>query len=183
MPRRMIGLTTNAGALQGSVAVANGGTGQTVAGQYGVMIARTGVAVPVTGTVAETIVFTGTIPAGLLSANGQFFVNAVASSGAGLTGTWTFNIRLGGIGGTSINSIAGLVSSIQLRTLSNTANRGATNSQISWTTWFQNATPQNSGNLTAAVDFTASVAVVATITLTATGDTVTFQAGNLIVYP
>lgn len=168
--------------FSGTLAVANGGTGQTQAGQYGVMITRTAVAVPFTGSVSESIVATATIPAGLVSSTGVIKYSAALATGT-LTGTYTLQVRLGGLGGTVISTIPSAGGSSFQRIFGDIAARGATNSQISWGWGKLGSANQNVADTASAIDMTVSQTLVVTVTLTNSADTVTFEGWNVIVYP
>jgi hypothetical protein len=82
-----------------------------------------------TGTVAETVIDTYTIPAGALGPNGMCRITALYTVSANASFTKTIRHRLGGIGGSILFS-QGFTNVTNVQTLTIFHNRNAQNSQI-----------------------------------------------------
>jgi hypothetical protein len=173
--------------LAAALPVNQGGTSQTQAGQYGLMIARSAVNV-LQSTQAEAVVFTATIPAGFLTANGVVDI-ALAVRNLTVTGSNTYRIRVGahgsGLTGAIIASTASASSNIQMTFRGTLANRGATNSQLgAFLIQSANTVDGSSQHSTASVDTTAAWDIVVTMQQTnADASGADFQSACVIVYP
>jgi hypothetical protein len=169
------------------ISVANGGTGKSTAGAYGLMIARSAVNV-LQSTQAEAVVFTATIPAGFMTANGVLEI-AVATRNVAVTGSNTYRIRIGasgsGLTGTILASISSAVSNVSNSFRGTIANRGVLNSQISSIMIQQANGVSGSGiNVTSAADFTNAVDIVVTMQQTnADVNGADFQSAAVIAFP
>ena len=178
-----VALTTD---VSGTLPVANGGTNQTQAGQYGVMIARSYVQVN-QSLQAEAVVFAATVPASLMSANGVAKIQLLCKNGT-VTGNVTYRVRVAATGSGLTGTI--LNASVSSTTTANFAgevvisNRNATNSQVSGS-FVRNASGiDNDVNATASIDTTAAWDIVVTIQL-ANADTNGggFMGASVVVYP
>lgn len=172
----------------GTLAVAHGGTGQTQAGQYGVMIARSAVNVA-QSTQAEAVVFTGTIPAGLMTSSGWIKVVVLAKNGT-VTGNVTYRVRMAttgnGLTGSQLISYVTATSAGVSRMYLDIGMRGATNSQISGGMSEVGSGLSNvDTNVATSLDFTANAIdiVVTAQMVNADANGANFQAASIIAFP
>lgn len=168
------------------ILVANGGTGKTQAGKYGVMIAQSWVSIK-QSTQAEAVVFTATVPANLLSANGSVKVLFMGKNGT-VTGNATYRIRVAvqgsGLTGTTLMAIASAVSNSNFGGDITIGARGATNSQISSSNVRNASAANNDVNTPSAIDTTTAWDIVVTLQLAnADSNGAEFMGAAVIVYP
>ena len=145
-----------------------GGVGLKAAG----VLAQSGVAAAVTGTLSETTLATIAIPAGAMGPNGQLRIWTVWST----TNSANNKILRSRIGGTSVQSVT-VTASASEQLYRSLHNRGATNSQVG----FVNFTATPFGTNTSAVDtYALDMSVAQNLTLTGTlanvGETITLEA-------
>lgn len=149
-----------------------------------VILAQSGVAVSLTGTVAETTLAGINIPGGLMGPNGVVRVYSTWSFTSS-TNAKTLRARLGGLAGAaymvSAQTSAGIITA-QFLTIIN--NRGAANSQV--------GAPSNSiglssgggnGAVTSAIDTTADSVFALTGQLASAGESITLQSYIIEVLP
>jgi len=126
-----------------------------------------------TGNTSETILATITIPAGAMGANGVIRYSSI----------WTFtnnanaktiNIRLGGIGGTAISTLA-LTTGQSARLFTWTANRNSQASQVSWPAGVAGWGSNGGGLTPSVIDTSVSTTLVFTGTLANSGDTISLE--------
>lgn len=155
-------------ALRTTFSVPSGGG---VAGTTSVgLLAKSGVAASVTGSVTETTLATIAIPAGALKANGSLRVWTLCSC-TNNANAKTLNVRLGG---TLVNSGQALASAASFQGESIISNRNATNSQISNASLVDGVS--TSPNVATAVDMTVVQNLTITGTLGTSTDTLTLEA-------
>ena len=138
-----------------------------------VLMAKSGVASSITGTLTETMLATITIPANVVGANGQIKVNAywTVTSSANVK---NIRARLGGIGGTAV---FGNAITTQATVLSNTLiiNANSTSSQVSFSEVARgtDGLVNTLASISSSIDMTTSQSLVITGQLTNTGETIT----------
>lgn len=142
------------------------------------LLAKSGTASSITGTLTETPLATITIPANALGANGQLRINAYWTTTNSVNNK-TLRVRLGagGIGGSAdFTGVMTTVGNVWSATLITNAN--ATNSQFA----LSEAARGSDGlvttgfNATSAIDMTASQSLVITGQLANTGETITLNS-------
>lgn len=168
------------------IPVSSGGTGQTQAGQYGVMIARSFVNVA-QSIQAETVVFTATIPAGLMSINGVVKVELIGKAGT-ITGAVTWRIRVApagsGLTGTVLTAPSTAVSTGNMAGELTVANRGSLSSQISGSCIRVTSGSQNDVNTLSAINTANAWDIVVTMQMTnADASGINFMGASVVIYP
>lgn len=163
-----------------------GGTGNTQAGKYGVLIAQSYVNIA-QSTQAEAVVFTAAIPGGLLTATGTVIINLLGKLGT-VTGAANWRVRIGasgsGLSGTSITNPSSAVTGINMAGSVIIGARGATNSQISASNIRLITGSVNDANTATSIDTTAAWEINVTLQLTnADASGINFQGASVIVYP
>ena len=176
------------GYLGTPVTVANGGTGQSQAGQYGVMIARLAASTTVTGTVTETVAFTGSIPASFLTTTSRVVVmlggkvttgvGAISltirfgAAGSGLTGTAIFaTISLGASGALNFGGELTII------------NNGSLSAQNSWSIIRDGSGVLNDVNTPSSINTANASEVNIDFTVPTLNDVVALYDASVIVYP
>lgn len=146
--------------------------------QLPVTIAQLAVAVPHTGTTAETTLATITIPANAMGANGRIEIDVCWSYPTSANNK-TFRQKFGGT--TITQSVVSTGAS--LRTSAFVANRNATNSQVASPNFAASfgASP-SAGVTTMAVDTTAAVNILLTAQLANAGETITLEAYSVKLF-
>lgn len=112
------------------------------------LVKSSGVAVPLTGTTAETALATIPIPAGAMGKNGVIRVTALFSYTSSASSK-TLRVRLGGIAGTAFHAVVATTSSFH-QTMVMIRNRNSVSSQISAPAI--SATAFNTGSATVVTD-------------------------------
>lgn len=134
---------------------------------------KSGLAVPLTGTVSETVLATSLLPANALGANGLLRITTLWTMTNSATAK-TPRIRLGGIGGTIIATLA-VTTSGNTRMDTTLISANATNAQHaqSFSTRGTDLVLTDSADGLTAVDMTTSQSLVITGQLASAGDTMT----------
>lgn len=163
-----------------------GGTGNTQAGKYGVLIAQSYANIA-QSTQAEAVVFTATIPGGLLTATGTVIMNVMGKLGT-VTGAGTWRIRIGasgaGLTGTVLSTPTSAVSSINMAGSLCLGARGTTSSQITGSNIRVVNAVSNDANVATAIDTTAAWELTVTMQLAnADASGINFNGASVIVYP
>jgi hypothetical protein len=140
----------------------------------GYVLAQSAVAVPLTGSTAETVMATVTIPAGVMGANDSIRIRALWSY-PNSADDKIVRVRLNGISGTAYHGQT-LTTSASYLTVVQIYNRGVTNSQVG-----QSLTNSGSGSstnavVTSSIDMTAAVSLVLTGQLETAAETLTLEA-------
>lgn len=172
--------------FSGTLPVANGGTGQAQAGQYGVMIARSGTLVT-QSTQAEATVFTATVPGGLLTANGIVRVTILGKAGT-LTGLATWRVRFAasgsGLTGTIVTAPNSSTSTINIGGDCYIAASNSITAQVTGSNVRVGGGSANDVNTTGAVNTAANWDIVVTMQMVnADASGITLQHASVIVYP
>lgn len=139
------------------------------------VLAQSAVAVPVTGTTAETVMATIPIPAGAMGPNGAIRVTTVYSVGANNANNKFADVRFGGTGGT-LYWAANLANSLSQRNQLVIQNRNSQSSQVGGVAFGALGTPQATGVTTSAVDTSAAVDLVISGANANAGDTITLES-------
>lgn len=168
------------------IPVSSGGTGQIQAGQYGVMITRSFVNVA-QSTQAEAIVFTATVPAGLMTVNGVVKVTLLGKAGT-ITGAVTWRIRVAaagsGLTGTILSNPSNSISNTNIAGELTIANRGSLSSQISGSNIRNATSPQNDVNSPSTINTANAWDIVVTMQMVnADASGITFMGASVVVYP
>lgn len=145
------------------------------------MLAQSAVAVPLTGTVAETVLATIPLPGGAMGANGLIRINTLwtMTSSANVK---TPRIRLGGAAGTEFYSQTHTTVAT-LRHQTEIMNRNSQSSQVGFPTiaggggWSTSAQAITTGAIATSADTT----IVISGQLANSGETITLQAYNVEV--
>jgi hypothetical protein len=172
----------------GVLAVANGGTGASQAGQYGVMIARLAAATTVTGTVTETIAFTGAIPANYLTTTSRVVVRLGGKVTTGV-GAISLTIRFGaagsGLNGTAIFATAslGTSGSFNFGGELTIINNGSLSAQNSWSIIRDGSGVLNDVNTPSSINTANASEVNIDFTVPTLNDVVALYDASVIVYP
>lgn len=146
------------------------------------LLGRGGVALSVTGTLAETVLATVTVPAGAMGINGGLHVHS-AWSYTNSANNKQLRAKLGGLAGTShasipVSTTAGLADMRRVR------NRGAANSQVGSAAAGASAfSLGGSGPTVSAIDTSVAQDVVFTGTLALVGETITLESYEVWLTP
>lgn len=166
-------------------AVAISGNLFTVAGAAipllnGAIVLQSGAAATLTGTLAETVLATLTVPAGWLGANGSAELADALWSMTNNANSKTLRARLGGIGGFAFWSQA-VTTSASARGMGRVQNANATNAQKA----YSGASFGNSASaiLTGAIDTSVAQTIVITGQLANAGDTLTLESLLIRINP
>jgi hypothetical protein len=138
------------------------------------VIAASAVAVPLTGTLTETVLATVTIPAGAMGPNGFIRVNALFSNNNSAT-VKTPRIRFGGIGGTEYFNVA-QTTNIGINTFRSITNRNSQSSQVGISSATNAFSATASSPITSAINTAASTTLVITGQLANILDTLTLES-------
>lgn len=145
------------------------------------ILTKTAVQVTAPADTNENIIFTGVIPANTLGANGFAILDYAVVWGSTNAKTW--NVRIGGISGTIVSTFATTGSGANGGKMHIViGNRNATNSQITFTIGAFGATSYVTAPVASAIDSTASIDVVVTVTKATGADVATFESGILTLY-
>ena len=180
-----VSLTTD---VSGVLPVANGGTGQSQAGQYGVMIARLAASTTVTGTVTETVAFTGSIPASFLTTTSRVVVMLGGKVTTGV-GAISLTIRFGaagsGLTGTAIFATASLGTSgaFNFGGELTIINNGSLSAQNSWSIIRDGSGVLNNVNAPSSINTANASEVNIDFTVPTLNDVVALYDASVIVYP
>jgi len=135
------------------------------------VVAKSAVAVPLTGSTSETTLATITIPANAIGPNGQVEIYLFGSAGANNANAKTFRVKFGG----TTYATTLVTSALVVRAYSVIANRNAASSQVGFPT-ANDAITGTVAPITSAVDTTASVAIDITGQLGTGTDTITLES-------
>lgn len=150
-----------------SIGTSGGGIGLKSPG----VLAQSAVAVPLTGTLAETTLATISVPAGAMGLNGMLRISAICS----VTNNANAKTIKFVFGGTTYNQVA-LPSVGSGQWYTTIRNRNSTNSQVSGALPSMGAGTNSSAAFTGAVDTSIAQTLTITGTLANTGDTITLEA-------
>ncbi len=174
-------IPNGASGFNGTLAVANGGTGGATARAGAAamsvpyVLAQSGVQVSHTGNTNETALATIAIPAGAMGANGRVRVTALWGHTNSVNNK-TCRIRFGGTSGTIVYSITNTTTAHH-RAQVEGANRNATGSQVWAPNGLTGSFGATSGSLvTGAIDTTAAVDIVILGTLASSGETISLES-------
>jgi len=177
LPYWTLGGVSSFNTRTGAVTLSSGDVTTALGFTPGSVIAQSAVAVPHTGTTAETTLATITIPANAMGANGRIELDVIWSY-TNSANTKTLRQKFGG---TTILSTAVGASAVT-RTSAVIANRNATNSQVA-TPNFSTSFGVSSATLTTmAIDTTAAVNIVLTAQLANSGETITLEAYSVKLF-
>lgn len=137
-------------------------------------LAKSAVAVPLTGTTSEVALATIPIPAGAMGPNGALRVTTVFSVNNNANSKFA-NVRLGGLSG-ALYWGANLANNLSQRNMLTIHNRNSQSSQVGGVAFGAMGTPQTTGVTTSAVDTSAAVDLVISGALANAGDTITLEA-------
>lgn len=139
---------------------------------------QSAVAVPLTGTTAETTLATCAIPANAMGANGRLQIKARFST-TNNANNKTFNIKFGSTMFTTkaAASIAVFVVDAEI------ANRNATNSQVGGGQWVYGGNATAVAASTGTEDTTTALNLLITVTNANAGDTSTLESYQVIIFP
>lgn len=136
------------------------------------VLAASAVAQSITGTLTETTLASGTIPAGTLGANGQVDIVALWSH-TNSANNKTLRVKFGG---TNFMAVVTTTTGVD-QTYTRIANRGVTNSQIGFIAASSTGFSAIAGsNVTASVDTTADVTLLITGQLALGSETITLES-------
>lgn len=146
-----------------------------------VVLAQSAVAVSCPVDATEDILATINVPAGLLGPNGLLRVSYLASF-TNNANVKTWRVRLGGIGGTGLKTIA-LANNTTYQDSLWLANRGAANSQVSGISTGSTFSIGSNGVITAAIDTSLATTLVITGQKATAGDTLTLESYLVEAFP
>lgn len=142
-----------------------------------ITIAQSGVASSVTGTTAETTLASIVIPGGMLGLNGAIRVVS-AFSYTNSANTKSLRIKLGGVTASS----TGPTTSASVQGYAMIRNRGAENSQVSFTNFLGSAV-SSAAVTTLSADTSVNQALTITAQLADIGETITLEGYTVEVLP
>lgn len=134
-----------------------------------------------TGTIAETVLYTLTIPAGSFDVNSSLQINLWALNGANPGGVARYRIRLGGLSGTVVGDIFGTTANANVRARAMFKNRGALNSNLYSSEATFASSVMNSASAFITVDTSVSLDLVITAQLSGTTDTATIKWAEILL--
>lgn len=163
------------------IVMTSDGANWLAAGQQG--LARSSVAVPLTGTTTETVLATVTIPAGLLGMNGGLIVYSTWTT-TNSANTKTPRVRFGGAAGT-IYGATGLTTTASYADVRRIRSRNSASSQVGGTSTSGGIGTVASGAaiVTSALDMTAAQDLVLTAQLGLGSETITLENYEVWLLP
>lgn len=145
------------------------------------LVFASGVAVPLTGSVAETTLASITVPAGSMGINGWIDIETIWSVNNDASAK-SMIIKFGGTGGTAFLN-ANIASTAQCRNYTSIQNRGSASSQVGGSSAVGNGWGATAGgNTTAAINSAADVSLLIRGTLADSADTITLECYKVKVW-